>query len=311
MGGSSERLWVSLINSNRVRRFTASSLAAPLLRSRAAQKLNMTRRYVTSLYQIGREPALFRDLRTCCIFIGHTKTGSSMLGGMLDAHPNMIIADGADALQYVPLGFRKEQLFHILLKCSRREAMKGRVTARRLSPYSFEVPDQWQGRYTTLQVIGDTTSETAVRRLASDPALFDDLQRMMRGVDLKFVHLVRNPFDPISVMRIRGKRSIENAVDRYFETCEMLVQARKQIDPSKLLMLRYEDVIRSPEQNLTRLCGYLGVAAGDDYLKACVSILHKTPDRTRERVPWTPEWIAAVERKIAQVDFLEGYSFEN
>jgi hypothetical protein len=271
----------------------------------------MARRYVTSYYQSRKDPALFSDVKTCCIFIGHTKSGSSLLGSLLDAHPNAILADGSDALQYVSAGFNKEQLFHILLKCSRREAMKGRVTARRLSPYSFQVPDQWQGRYDSVQVIGDTTSETAIRRMAKDPRLLDNLQKMMKGVDLKFVHVVRNPFDPISVMMIRGKRSIDNAIERYFSTCEMLAETRQRLNRSNLLVMRYDDVIDQPKESLKTVCRFVGITANEDYLNACTAILHKSPDKTRHSVTWTPEWIAVVEKQIKRFDFLEGYSFES
>lgn len=307
----SEELWVSFVNSPQFRRFTSTKLGAALFEGRTAQRLHMARRYLSTYYQVRKNPQQFRDVKCCCIFIGHTKSGSSMMGAMLDAHPNIILADGSDALQYVPAGFSKEQLFHILVKCSHREAMKGRVTARRLSPYSFEVPNQWQGRYETLQVVGDTTSETALRRMANDPTLLVGLQKMMKGVEVKFVHVIRNPFDPISAMRIRGKRTAENAIERYFSICEMLVETRKQLDESNLLALRYEDAVYQPQQKLAELCQYLGVTAGAHYLQASTSILHKTPERTRDRVPWTAAEIATVEKKIAMYDFLKGYSFEN
>lgn len=311
MPASSEQLWVSIVNSRHFRQLTTSALGASLLNSQAARQISMARRYLTTLYQDRRQPGLFRNLKTFCLFIGHTKSGSSMLGSMLDAHRNAILADGSDALQYVSLGFIKEQLFHILLKCSRREAMKGRVTARRLTPYSFEVPSQWQGRFENLQVIGDTTSETAIRRFAKDPHLFDHLQTMMGHVNVKYVQVIRNPFDPISVMMIRGKRSTENAIDRYFDTCDMLAKARKQLTPSNLLEMRYEDVIYQPQENLIKLCGYLGLQTDEEFVNACTSILHKSPDRTREKVTWDDKWIETVEKKIEQYDFLEGYSFAN
>jgi hypothetical protein len=306
---SSERLWVSIVNSKPFRQLATSSLGAPLFDSRVAHHISMARRFVTTFYATRQKPDLFRELKTFCLFIGHTKSGSSMLGSMLDAHPHVILADGSDALQYVHAGFRKEQLFHILLKCSRREAMKGRVTARRLTPYSFEVPDQWQGRYEKLKVIGDTTSETAIRHLAREPRLLDDFQRMMAGVDLKYVHVIRNPFDPISVMMIRGKRSIDNAIERYFNTCEMLAQTRKRLTSSNLLALRYEDVVNQPKASLETLCRYLGAETDDAYLSACTAILHKSPDRTREKVAWDSNSIALVEKKIKEFDFLEGYDF--
>ncbi len=311
MSGSTERLWVSLVNSSGFRRVTESGIGASVLESDVARQASMARRYASSYYYARKDSARFQNMKTFCLFIGHTKSGSSMLGSMLDAHPNAIIADGSDALQYVPAHFSKEQLFHILLKCSRREAMKGRATARRLTPYSFEIPDQWQGRYEKLQVVGDTTSETAIRHVAANPHLLDNLRRMMRGVDVKYIHVIRNPFDPIGVMRVRGKRTIEDAVDRYFGACQMLADARQHIDDSDVFAVRYEDVISRPEDHLRAVCSFLDLTADEAYLQACINMLDTSPHQNRRMVEWDPHWINVIEQKIKQFDFLEGYSFDN
>jgi hypothetical protein len=308
---SLERLWVSLVDSQGWRRFAKSSAGSAMFRSRAYRELNMVRRRATTCYKSRQDPTFFQDVETCCIFIGHTKSGSSMLGSLLDAHPNAMIADGADALQYVSAGFSRDQLYHLLLKGSRREAIKGRVTARRVTPYSFLVPGQWQGRYRKLQVIGDTTSETATRRFAGDPSLFHGLQEMIGEDSTKFIQVVRNPYDPISYMMVRGKRTFENAIERYFDVCDMLAEIRKQLNSSGLLTVRYDDSIHQPEVNLTRVCRFLGIEASEDYLKACASILFQSPEQSRQMVEWSSKWIGQVERKIERFDFLEGYSFEH
>jgi hypothetical protein len=54
------------------------------------------------------------------MFVGHNKSGTSMVGSLLDAHPEVILSDEADALDYVRAGFSREQIFHILLGQSRR-----------------------------------------------------------------------------------------------------------------------------------------------------------------------------------------------
>jgi hypothetical protein len=245
------------------------------------------------------------------MFIGHTKSGSSLFGSLLDAHPDIILADEADALRYVAEGFHKEQIFHILLKGSHREAMKGRVTARRLDPYSLAVPDQWQGKYRTLKVIGDSKAGPSVRRLAREPELLHEVQRVMKGVDTRFIHVIRNPYDPISVMMVRGQRTFENAVEHYFEYCETLIALRQQLDSSNLIAVRYEEFVQQPERRLGDLCRFLGVEADDEYLRACAGILHESPERSREMVMWQPEWIEVVRERIEQVDFLTGYRYED
>jgi hypothetical protein len=307
---SLERLWTSFLNSDGFRRFAKRGLGSIVFRSQAYRAVNLARRYVTFYYRWRQEPAFFQEVRTFCIFVGNNKSGSSLIGSLLDAHPDMILADEADALQYVPAGFSRDQIYHLLLKVSRREAMKGRVTARRLTPYSFLVPSQWQGRYRRLRVIGDTTTGTATQRIARDPRLLQRLQQVMGEVNVKFIQVIRNPYDPISVSIVRGQRSFENAIGHYFANCETLTEMRRRLGPSELLAVRYEHFVQQPEAHLVKLCRFLEVEADDDYLKACLRILHKSPDRSRHLVPWEAGWIDVVKRHIDRFDFLEGYSFE-
>ncbi len=305
-----ERLWVSWINSGGWRQFAKSGPGSMLLGSDAYAKLAMSRRYASTWYRSRQEPELFQDVQTFCVFIGHTKSGSSLVGSLLDAHENIIMADEADALKYVLHHFSKQQIYHILLKASKREAMKGRVTARRLTPYSLQVADQWQGRYTKLKVIGDSKAGITTQRFGRDLGLIEGLQEVMPGVNVKFVHVIRNPFDPISLMMVRGKRTAENAMDRYFANCEILTQLHKKVNPSDIFMIRYEDFVGRPKHYLTNLCSFLGVPHEAAYVDACVRILHPSPERSRDIIPWETDWIKQVQERIAQYAFLDGYTFE-
>jgi hypothetical protein len=246
------------------------------------------------------------------MFIGHTKSGGTLIGSLLDAHPNVILADEADVLAYMENGFSRHQIYHILLKISRREVLKGRVTARRLKPYSFKVPGQWQGRYSKLQVIGDSRAGLTTQKFGRDPDLLrQKLHKLIPDVDIKLIQVIRNPYDPISQMMIRGKRSFQNAQERYFANCEILIELRKQMNSSTLLAVKYEEFIRQPESNLIRICNFLGIDACDDYVDACTNILYESPEQSRHLVRWEPEWIDAVQSKIDRFDFLEGYTFKD
>ena len=305
-----ERIWTSFLDSNAFRRFSKRGIGSAIFRSKAYRKIHLQLNNVSSYYQCMRYPSVFKDVKTFCVFIGHNKSGTSMIGSLLDAHPNVILADEVDALEYVSAGFRRDQIFHILLRGSHREFLKGRVTARRLKPYSYLVPSQWQGRYTKLQVIGDSTSGSSTQKFARDPDLLRRLERLMPGVDVKFIQVIRNPFDPISIMMVRGNRSFENAIEYYFSSCETLRDLRKRISGSNLLAVRYEDFINHAGSDLAGICQFLGIEASDDYLKACKSILFQNPEKSRHVVKWEDKWVKMVEEKIEQFDFLQGYSFE-
>lgn len=50
-----------------------------------------------------------------------------IVGALLDAHPNAVIADEVDALQFVAKGFNRDQLVYILLfRAHKLQAKKGR-----------------------------------------------------------------------------------------------------------------------------------------------------------------------------------------
>jgi Sulfotransferase family len=130
----------------------------------------------------------------------------------------------------------------------------------------------------------------------------------MPGVDLRLIQVIRNPFDPISLMMVRGGRSFANAIDHYFAACEALARIRRA-EGAALLPVRYEDFVGEPVGGLSSLCAFLGVDPDRDYVDACASIVRPQPDRGRELVPWTRSWIDDVERRLARFDFLEGYAY--
>lgn len=309
MYNSFERFWVSFQDSDAFRNFVKRGAGARFFRSRAYRRAYLAKNYLTSYVTARRHPDAVANVKTFCLFIGHNKSGTSMLGALLDAHPAVILADEVDALKYVDAGFSRSQIFHLLVRASRRERLKGRVTARRLQAYSWLVPGQWQGRYRRLQVVGDSTSGTSTRRFGRDAELLSRLETTMDGVNVKVILVIRNPFDPISFIMIRGRRSFENAIDHYFSNCEIVATLRRRIDGANLLPVRYEEFIRRPRAQLTAVCHFLGIDPTDDYLDACAGILQPTPEQGRHLVPWDEPWIGMVENRIRQFDFLQGYSF--
>ena len=126
----------------------------------------------------------------------------------------------------------------------------------------------------------------------------------------KLVHVIRNPFDPISVMMVRGHRSFANSVDHYFTACATLETLRGNVGPADLHDVRYEDMVADPRSELRSLCAFLGVDAGDAYLDACAAIVRPDAEPSRHMVEWTRPWIDAVQARLADHDFLQGYSYD-
>lgn len=274
--------------------------------------LHMAWRYATFGIGARRMRGTLDGVTTYCLFLGHARSGHSIVGALLDAHPSVTISDELDALRYLSAGFSRRQLLYGSLVVSRHQGRTQRRKAGRGgSVYSYHVPGQWQGRQRELRVIGDSQAGWTTRRLARDPQLLVDLERRMGSVRLRFIHVVRNPFDNIATMMMRGGRSFESAFSQYASNCDAIPSLAERIGPGRMCRLRHEQLVQLPRDTLAELCRFLGVEPTDDYLAACAGILYRQPSRSREHVEWSGEWIARVRELIVRHEFLGGYSFED
>lgn len=255
-----------------------------------------------------RDPNRFADVRAFCLFIGHMKSGTSLVGSMLDAHPDAIVSDEADALRFTEeFGFSREQLFHMLDRGAATEARRGRVTARRLGGYTLAIEGGSQGRSDRPVVVGDGRAGPTTRRLDADPGALERFRALLGEVDLRVVWVVRNPFGPIGASVIRGGRSFDDAIDHYFHRCDALEHVRALLEGVEVRQVRYEDLVADPRAVVGDICRFLGLGAADDYLERCARLVSPRADRL---VEWEEPWISRVESRMAGYDFLQGYAYE-
>jgi hypothetical protein len=268
-------------------------------------------RFATSLIDAFRWRSALQEVRVFCLFIGHGRSGHSIVGSLIDAHPDAVISDELDALHYLARGFRRDQVLALSLARSQRQAQGLRRKAgREGTTYSYLVPGWSNGRFERPRVVGDTRAGGTVHRLTAQPALFQEIDDRMRGLAVRYVHVIRNPFDNISTMTVRRSRDVDDAIDGYLADCDALVALRRRIGPDRLHDLRHEDLIADPRARLGEVCRFLGLELPAGYLDACAGILFSSPSRSRTAVEWTTERIGRVADGIDRIDFLAGYSFD-
>jgi hypothetical protein len=281
-----------------------------MLRSKAGRWVLRHRRELLTRREIRRQPHRFDQVETCCLFIGHVKSGGSLLGAVFDAHPDTAFADEMDVVAQVEAGLGREQIFTLLLRGAQREARSGRVTARRLTPYSLAVPEQWQGAYERLRVVGDSRAGPTTRALGDDVVRLVRLRAVMGETRLVFVHVVRNPYESIGAMVRRSGRSVTNAVADHRQQCRRLAELRDRIPVQDLFTLRYEDFVADPRRHLHELLAFLDLEPSESYLEACVGLVQPEPVRERDRVRWSAQDLTEVGEVIEQFDFLTDYEFQ-
>jgi hypothetical protein len=249
---------------------------------------------------------LFKDVKTYCMFIGYPRSGHSLVGSLLDAHPDMVIGHELDAVSYIEAGFSKMQIYYLLLESSRTFSNFGSVR----TGYSYAVPNQWQGKFRTIRIIGDKKGGSSNRILLDKPELLPLLQNTIDD-HIKFIHVIRNPYDNISTMSLRKtKLKLAAAIEKYFGLCETIAHVKKQVSREDIFDLRHESFLDDPQFWLSRLCHFLGAEISEDYLEACAGIVNKSPHQSRHEIAWNHDLVDLVKKKMAQFSFLEGYSYE-
>jgi len=253
---------------------------------------------------------IYRDLHAFCLFIGYPKSGHSLVGALLDAHPDVVIARAMNPLALIAVdGVPRDEVFGRLIESSRDEAARG----RKQNKYRYGVDGQWQGRTRTLRVLGDKFSDRTTKRIGKTPESLPAFAREV-GLPLRLIHVVRNPFDMVA--RIAKSKLHEGTGEERRERATAYIGRLAELNDELIgsgehpvLTVRHELLVDDPRAELARMCEFLGVEAEPGYLDACAAIVFRSPQRTRDLLEWSPEQIAAVDRVIARHAFFDGYAF--
>lgn len=287
-----------------------SPLSPAVLARRARILLRLGRDAARVLPEAWARTSSFDEVETFCLFVGYSRSGHSLVAACLDAHRHAAIAHEQKTLLYVHGGFRGKLLSALLLRNTETVGHTRGWRGRR--PYDYEIPWPWQGRVERLRVLGDKDGEDAACRFESDPWLLDRLRQAV-DVPVRFVHVVRNPFDNVATMANRaaetGPFDLAAAVARY----RYLVGANAQVLDrvgDAALTVHHDAFVAHPEAELGRLCRWLGLDPEPDYLAACASIVFERPRRTRDSVEWPAALRTEIEALIDRTPFLSRYSFD-
>src|ERR1019366_10660260 len=102
------------------------------------------------------------EVERFCFFIGYPRSCHTLLASLIDANPEVVIANELDALRYVAHGFRRSQVYGLLLWHEQRFTARG----RKQGEFDYAVPGGHQGAATRLRVIGDKRGNGSAIRLA-------------------------------------------------------------------------------------------------------------------------------------------------
>jgi hypothetical protein len=283
--------------------------------SRALRKSKFLAGYLRSHLLGEIYKARYRDLKCFLIFVGYPRSGHTLIAALLDAHPNIMVSIEWAALSHLRMGYRKNGMLYAIEKHSRLFTEK---LSNVWTGYAYRVEGQWQGRSDKILVMGDKLAGQTSKILREDPELLDELKQLV-GIEIKIIHVIRNPFDTISTIAYRSlEKRPENILDpdltefseKYFERVEV-VNALKTKGDYPMFDLYHEDFIRDPGGKLAELTGFLGLGHDEKYLRSCSGIVYTSPNQRRKEYNWPDDLKNAVQEQINKYDFLSRYNFDN
>lgn len=246
------------------------------------------------------------------LFLGYPRSGHTLLGSMLNAHPDVLIAHEYHALQKFTNHKTANSLFAHLYAHDKWFSAQG----NQWTGYSYAIPTGWQNKIRRLKVIGDKRGGASSRILYDEPERLDQLQKLVQ-VPIKIIIVHRNPFDNIAT-RARGgnyyKRNptterLSEEINKHFQNVETIQKIKEQ-QKYDYIELKHEDFIQNPGNYISKICQFLDITADEDYIKTCEDATHASGSKSRNKVSWTKSQIQQINQQISRYDFLKDYTFE-
>ena len=286
---------------------------------------------------------LISGIKKFVYFAGYHRSGHSIVGSLLDAHPHVVIAHE----YFISSHFRdldrasnqtwRDNLFNLLYKGSIQS-----VAARQqhhTKGYSLGVEGLWQGRFQNhIEVIGDKSGGRATKDyLANREAFISNHLKLkkMVGVPMRIIHVLRNPFDMISTDAIikassneelgRLKKKVPlDSTQRLNVSNELLTKCIEAMftkfdavadiiarvyGRENVLEVHNCDLVADPRGTLVKIFRFLEVGVTEHYLDVCEKKVFKTVSRSRDLMVWSSEHRDVVENGMKNYEMLKRYNF--
>lgn len=227
------------------------------------------------------------------------------MGAILNAHPDAVISNEADAADHILHGCSRDALFSRILAVSEWFHARGNT-----SLYSYAIPGQWQGRFRTLSVIGDKRGGAVTRAIEAHPDFLDRVRALVR-VPLRLVHVVRHPLDNIATISKRHGFSLAESSDFYFRHADVTRSLDSSLPREEWLTLWHEDLIADPRAAIAALGAHVGLKPEPGHAEACASVILSQPHRSREDATWPIGLQEEILRRLPRYPFLKRYAVEN
>ena len=143
------------------------------------------------------------------------------------------------------------------------------------------------------------------------------------------LQIIRNPYDNIATMtmffqggadkrkelvneggQVNNSELLDFRIKAYFRNIRAVHGIQQnpslQID---LHQLHLADLVHDPQNEMIKICKFLGVTCFNWYLETCREHIFSDLSKTRSKVEWSAEQIAKVQEEIDKIPWLRRYNF--
>lgn len=267
-------------------------------------------------------------------FAGFPRSGHSLVGSLLDAHPSAVVSHELDVMGLLRRGLSGWEILALIAWNARTFTRHGRYW----NNFCYAVPSVETAARREPRVVGDKKGDWAVRWFQRDPTLLQTLARRFPGLRRRWILILRNPWDNISTLALRRggaydrlriesgseeqfrrrlgdrqgtdlpDRVTDETIEDYLGLCDG-IEAMKAVVPGEdWLEVEYDSFVADPITGIRDLCRFLDLEPDRDYLAAAASIVRPRPHRSRRHIGWAPEQIHRVRRAIGERAILRRFA---
>ena len=154
-------------------------------------------------------PDVVGGVKTFLLFVGYQRSGHSIVGSILDAHPHVVVAhelqllkDWRSIVHQLKGKVTAARLYSLLYENSVQSIHPGSKRNQSRKGYALEIRPSWQGSFDRyIEVIGDKSGGgTTASFLKNKDEFLNNYMELKKTVPIpfKFIHVARNPYDNIA-----------------------------------------------------------------------------------------------------------------